>query len=190
MSCLNHNGFANSKNYEIPKLEVKKDICNILQRQAASVSLGQKVSREDVCLQLRNRNPIWLYLCKCPCCLNILSTTAVTSTTPGWCLSHHLSYDLPYSLGVLGCFLQGCAFLLLQQRTEGCRAHGEWAGKPNPHTQKACQMASKASFRMAVCLLVSPSSFPLEFATVWHRENILHHFLSSFHSLNSNCSNL
>ena len=128
MSCLNHNGFANSKNYEIPKLEVKKDICNILQRQAASVSLGQKVSREDVCLQLRNRNPIWLYLCKCPCCLNILSTTAVTSTTPGWCLSHHLSYDLPYSLGVLGCFLQGCAFLLLQQRTEGCRAHGEWAG--------------------------------------------------------------
>lgn len=24
MSCLNHNGFANSKTYEIPKLEVKK----------------------------------------------------------------------------------------------------------------------------------------------------------------------
>lgn len=35
--------------YETPKFEVKKEIANILQSQAANVSLGRKVSRENVC---------------------------------------------------------------------------------------------------------------------------------------------
>lgn len=104
------------------QIRSKREISNIIRTQAAKVSKGQKATREDICLQLRNRSPVWLEPHVLSSGLDILFTQQPHCHLASVSVITFL-VAFPYCLGTVEFLCKGAVLFLLPWTGE-CR--GPW----------------------------------------------------------------